>query len=305
MYSPKVMIKRIRVVLSVLVFVLITVLYLNVSHLEWFNNTFNGLLIIQFMPAVLSYMLGISIFWLLIVMMFGRLYCSTVCPLGTLQDIFSFLNKKIRSSKGFKTYYRYSEPRNTTRYAILWIVVIAMLLHLSIIPVLIDPFHAYKNIVSVFDFSTHEGHVFGNVILPALYGIGIGILTLIIVGYVSYKYGRLICNTVCPVGSTFSIISKNSVWQFEIDPDKCTACGKCEEVCKASCINLSDLKIDMSRCVVCFNCTAICPDDAIHYTASRKRLATPLMQKTKEERPQISTMGEADATTNYKNNIKK
>ena len=42
---------------------------------------------IQIINLILSGSLPILMGWMLLTFAFGRIYCSTVCPLGTIQDI--------------------------------------------------------------------------------------------------------------------------------------------------------------------------------------------------------------------------
>lgn len=246
---------------------------------------------IQFMPSVLSFSLGIFIFWLIITMLFGRTYCSTVCPLGTFMDFWGWFSGKRKK----RLLSNYTEPKNIFRYVFLGITATAIFFGISILPNLIDPYSAYGRIVSAIIkpvYSWIYSTVFSindSVLLPTISGFIVASVTFIAISALAYKKKRLYCNTICPVGNTLSVISKHSLWQFEIDPDLCTNCGKCAAICKSSCINLKDKTIDMSRCVVCFDCLDICNDDAIRYTASRKRLSTPLMQKVKKEIPQVTS----------------
>ena len=123
----------------------------------------------------------------------------------------------------------------------------------------------------------------GTLIIPGAAGIGVAALTVVATAAIAAFKGRLYCNTICPVGTLMGLCSRNPVWHFEIDTDKCTDCRRCEDACKASCINLSNHTVDMSRCVGCFNCTSACNDGAITYTPYRKRPLTPLMQRIKEK----------------------
>ena len=90
------------------------------------------------------------------------------------------------------------------------------------------------------------------------------IITLAIVVGVAARTGRLICNTVCPVGSALGLISRYSIMKMDINTDLCTGCLKCVETCKGSCIDPSSHTIDSSRCVMCLNCAAVCPNKAIN-----------------------------------------
>lgn len=49
-----------------------------------------------------------------------------------------------------------------------------------------------------------------------------------------------------------------------VDPDKCIACGACEEICPANAISVEKIaKIDRARCTGCGQCVAECPADAL------------------------------------------
>ncbi len=112
-------------------------------------------------------------------------------------------------------------------------------------------------------------------------GISIAVVTMLIVGLIAFLHGRTLCNSVCPVGTTLSFVSKYSIFHIDINTDKCIQCRKCEHRCKSSCIDLSSHVVDTSRCVVCFDCLSDCPNDAISYTFNRHQLSIPLMQKVR------------------------
>jgi len=92
------------------------------------------------------------------------------------------------------------------------------------------------------------------------------ILFLILIGYLSFKRGRLYCNAVCPVGTFLGFISKVSVFRIRINSNSCTRCGRCAVACKSSCIDFLNESIDVSRCVTCFNCIDSCNDKAISFS---------------------------------------
>jgi ferredoxin len=86
-----------------------------------------------------------------------------------------------------------------------------------------------------------------------------------LVTWLSYKYGRLYCNTVCPVGSLLGVMSKFSLYRIAINPQACNHCSQCVYDCKSSCIDKDNQTIDFSRCVSCFNCFTACSSNAIYY----------------------------------------
>ncbi|MDE5647151.1 MAG: 4Fe-4S binding protein [Muribaculaceae bacterium] len=225
---------------------------------------------IQIITLILSGSIPLIAGWLLLTFVFGRIYCSTVCPLGTMQDMISYIARRTTQRKHR---YRFRRPHNGTRSIFLLITAGGIIIGNGLIVTLLDPFFNFNIIV--------EGTIMPVCTLgAAAVGAGIAaeaIITLAIITCISGRAGRLLCNTVCPVGTTLGVISRYSVMRMDINTDLCTGCLKCVDVCKSSCIDSESHTIDTSRCVVCMNCAAACPNNAIAYTSSRHRLQKPLM----------------------------
>ena len=100
-------------------------------------------------------------------------------------------------------------------------------------------------------------------VVPAL--LITGLVTLVLIFCCAWLWGREYCNTVCPVGTTLSLVSRFSLFKPTIDTSKCINCGRCGAGCKASCIDTKNHRIDYSRCVVCFDCLDNCSEGAIKY----------------------------------------
>jgi ferredoxin len=94
---------------------------------------------------------------------------------------------------------------------------------------------------------------------------------LITVVWLSLRKGRLYCNSICPAGTLLGLISKVSLFKVKIDPDGCSKCNKCSNVCKSQCINVRQQEVDFSRCVGCGNCLKTCDKNSIRYTVASRR----------------------------------
>lgn len=280
---------------------------------------------VQIIPAALAFSLVWVLFWFMLTLIFGRVYCSTLCPIGTLMDIFSRLARRGSGSRP----YRYYPPQPRLRLAAFFVVLAAVFAELTVIVSLADPSQVYDRIalniekpliLAAHNVISEAGEFSGwwelppvRVAVSSFLGLLVAAVTLVLVAWVAWRKGRYICNTVCPVGSALGFISRYSVLHFDIDTDLCTHCRRCEHVCKSSCINLDDHVVDGSRCVTCFNCVAECPVGAIRYTSDRKQLSIPMMQKTRGgrlSRPTAMNRGVAQATPppvsdSYKPNPKK
>ena len=236
---------------------------------------------IQLVPVALSVSVAALLFWVLATIIFGRVYCSTVCPMGYLQDIVARLSRLRRDADGRwrRREYHFARPQNTLRLNWLIIIVATALLGVLLLLSLFDPYAAFSRVASYLvrpavEFFGGEAIVGGTLI-----GIAVAAATLIAIAVISARGGRAFCNTLCPVGSALGLFSSNSLFGFDINTDRCVQCRRCEHACKSRCINMSDHTVDMSRCVVCFDCVDACRDDAISYTFRRHTLSTPLMMR--------------------------
>ncbi len=238
---------------------------------------------LQIVEAIAACSLIWIALWLMVTLIFGRLYCSTVCPAGTVFDIVARLNR-LTSKRRRRYHYNYHRPMSKTRYSFTAFILLCALLGLSVITAIFDPYGSWSRMVVA-------------VIRPAAVSIAgfiVAAATAIVWISFSLRRGRLLCNTVCPVGTLLGVCSKASLFHPDINTDLCTNCGECSDACKSECIDIFSHTIDTSRCVVCFDCMDICPNGALTYRRGRHQLSIPMLQPIGEP-PAIST---ADAAAN-------
>jgi ferredoxin len=284
--------KKIRVIIALIFFLSIIFLFLDFRKLlpEVF---YDSILYLQFVPSLLKFISAVSIatigFFIVLVLtvLFGRVYCSAICPLGILQDCILWIKKKIKR----KFRYRFSFPIDYLRYPFLVLPVITCLAGTILFVSLLDPFSNFGRIVS--DFFQPVYILLNNTGAKLLEKANIFFLypeDISIIGWIAYmfplfilglitwmslKWGRLYCNTICPVGTLLGLLSRISVFRIKMIEDRCTNCGKCAFACKSACINIKEQKVDFSRCVGCFNCISVCPEDAIKYLAPARQKSVP------------------------------
>lgn len=276
------MLRKIRIAVSLFFLVVTSILFLDIFN---FLPTafYKYVTFLQFVPSSIkffSFFLFSSIGFLIVLVLtvlFGRVYCSSICPLGVLQDISSYLARKIKRRKK----YIYSEEKIILRYSILFLVFIPILFGNLFLLNLLDPYSNFGRILTqIFNPALTAVNNFAAFTLEKfdiyfLYPIELKVLYaglvvfpaafLLIILYMSYKRGRLYCNTVCPVGTLLGFISKFTIFKLKIDKPSCEGCGVCARVCKAECIDKKNKEIDFSRCVACYNCLDVCPSDSINY----------------------------------------
>ena len=226
----------------------------------------------QLLPAVLAGSAAWLLLWAAATMLLGRIYCSTACPMGALMDAVARLRMALDRHTGRRRVrpYRWRPPSVRGRYSVLAVVVLCMVLGFSVMPAVMDPYSAYARIVAT-------------VCRPlgvSLLSASVALATLLAVAATSWRHGRYLCNTWCPVGSALSLLSRRSIYHIDVNTDLCVHCLKCVDVCKARCINPADMTVDAARCVTCFNCTDVCRPGAITFRRGQHRLVTPLMQRS-------------------------
>lgn len=274
------MLKKLRVVFAVVIGAMIAFYFLDFAGLTagWPN-----LARIQFVPAVLAGSVAIVIALLLVTLLFGRIYCSVICPMGIFQDVIAWISKKVNK----KQRYLFSREKRILRYVLLGISLLAFLPGATLLLSLFEPYSAFGRIaVNVFRpvymagnnllayvFNSYGNYTFyhTDIYILSVMALLIGLLTFGVILFLAWKYGRSWCNTVCPVGTVLGFLSRYSLWKVRIDGEACISCGLCERKCKGACIDSKSKKIDYSRCVDCYNCLSGCHKGAIQYTRARRK----------------------------------
>ena len=274
------MLKKIRVILAAVVILLLTLLFMDFTGL--LHKWFGWLAKIQLVPAILALNVVVIIVLALLTVVFGRIYCSVICPLGIMQDGISNISGR---RKGNKRRFRYSNAKSWLRYAVLVLFVVGLVAGVSVVASLLDPYAAYGRIASnllapVYRLGNNllawfaeraDSYAFYSteVWIKSWITFGVALVTLVVAGILAWRNGRTYCNTICPVGTFLGFISRFSIFRPVLDTSKCTKCGICEKGCKASCIDSENQVIDHSRCVTCFNCLEKCKFGAIKYTVRK------------------------------------
>ncbi len=257
--------RRGRIIVSVLFLLVLTYVILDAE----FSLTFVGRILMdtQLVPAILMGAAGWIVLWVLLTLSFGRIYCSTVCPLGTMQDAAARLGVWLKP--GPKKRYHYKPSVNAKRLPIPILVGVCLFLGFTIVVEYTDPFYIYRRL----------WYVVMHVTSIALGSIVAAAIVFFAINSVAFMRGRLICNTICPIGGLLGLLSRNPIYRVDINTDKCIHCGKCDEVCKSECINLRTCVVDNTRCVMCMDCCDVCPNEAITIRRGKYRLSTPLMRR--------------------------
>ncbi|MDO5442810.1 MAG: 4Fe-4S dicluster domain-containing protein [Bacteroidia bacterium] len=265
------MLRKLRIALAAVFFVGITLLLAGIGAHWW-----GWMAKLQFLPACLALNFAVIVAIVLLTLVFGRIYCSVICPLGVFQDIVIWirrqagkLQRKAFTRRAAKAKaagkpapqmkvdlikrFGFKKEHKVIRYSVLSVFVLCLILGLQVIVALVAPYSAYGRMVQ-------------SVISPSGWAVPVvAIITFAAIVYLAWTDGRAWCNSICPVGTVLSFFSRFSLFRMTIDESKCNSCGRCYRGCKASCIDGEARKIDYSRCIDCFDCIYRCQGGAIKF----------------------------------------
>ena len=249
---------------------------------------------------------GVLFVIIVMTLLFGRVYCSFICPLGIAQDVAIYLAKNRKGRRG--GCHSSSDRYLFLRYSILLITVVLLLVGFAMPLGIVEPFSIFGRFITavikpvfvwINNFLSDSGLV---PIYPCAYSpfslaaflLGFGSFVAVLV--FAFFRNRLFCNSLCPVGTLLGLLSRFSLVKIVFNQSDCVQCGQCTQVCKANCIDYENKTIDYERCVACFNCLNACGPGAIAYGKSRlKYLLGESTEKVSVSRRRFVVVGGAAA----------
>ena len=287
------MLRKIRITMAAVMFIGITLLFLDFTGtmhqwVSWMPK-------IQFLEAVLALNVVVIAALILLTLIFGRMYCSVICPLGVMQDIIAWFGKKARKNR-----YSFSKEVKWLRYPMLLLFIIALVAGIGVVFQLLAPYSAFGRIATnllqplyiggnnmlatIAEASDSYLFYHHEVWMRSLVSLIIAAATFGILFLLAWRNGRTWCNTICPVGTVLSFFSRFSWLKIHFDNDKCRNCSLCSKNCKSACIDFKNHTVDYSRCVVCGNCIESCKFGALKYGRSNQNTQSTQNNSTDSSR---------------------
>lgn len=230
---------------------------------------------------------------IVITLIFGRIYCSVICPLGVMQDVIGWFGKKAKKNR-----YTYSKAISWLRYVMLGLFVLACIAGIGTVVQLLAPYSTFGRIATTI---LQPLWMLGNNVLAdiaesmnsyAFYSVDVWIgsmpvliitaTTLVLLFLLAWRNGRTYCNTICPIGTVLSFLARFSWLKVHFDAGKCRNCSLCTKNCKAACIDFKNHAVDYSRCVVCGNCIESCKFGALKYSRAHESYRSHESHKPQE-----------------------
>ena len=266
--------RKIRIALASVMFA--GILWLFVDFTGTAHHFLAWMAKVQLLEAVLAVNVVVIAALMVLTLVFGRIYCSVICPLGIMMDGFGWLGKKTKKNR-----YTYSKALSSLRAAVLTGFLILLVLGAGTLVQLLAPYSTFgliatnllqpvwqagNNVLAAIA-EHYDSYAFyhSDVWLRSGISLGIAVVMLVILALLAWRNGRTYCNTICPVGTVLSIFAKFSWLKIHFDEDKCKNCSLCTKNCKASCIDFKNHTVDYTRCVVCGDCIENCKFGALKY----------------------------------------
>ncbi len=203
---------------------------------------------------------------LIFALLFGRIFCGTVCPLGAIQHLLA--RKKPRRVPA-----KLDRVLRLGRWAMLIAVLVGAMGYLFCTLCYVDPFLPIFQLGGTLMHSAATS-ITGETIEPTLIYPGLwwrwaitGVFVVLCV-----LITRPFCRWVCPYGVLLGLLSKISFRHRRIEQSACVNCKLCTKICPTAAIDTlpaeaDDEKdtqiIDQFNCVSCGACSDVCPTDAV------------------------------------------
>ena len=167
-------------------------------------------------------------------LLWGRVFCGYVCPVGALQEFLYRRRLRLRVPVGWQ------RPLQFAKYGVLIYLVIRVLVGGQVLLQDASPFR----------------------VLFSWGGPPVVLIGLLAVAVLSLCVYRPFCQYGCPLGAFLGLLAWLGVWKLRIGPE-CNACGLCRKVCPVGAIAGNPPRIQMRECLLCGWCMQRCPQAAI------------------------------------------
>ncbi|MHC4623161.1 MAG: 4Fe-4S binding protein [Planctomycetota bacterium] len=202
----------------------------------------------------------------ILTIIFGRFFCSWVCPFGTLHHFVGYIGNRGRTTPQRIELNKYRKEQSV-KYFIL-VVLLAGAAFPSISATLqtglLDPIPLVTRSFNLFllpiaDRSTNIASVTARFYETAWLIFAIFFAAILL----NLVIPRFYCRFICPLGALFGVISRFAIWRIGKNQSECINCRMCEKSCEGGCEPMGNIRI--SECVLCFNCRHDCKHEVISY----------------------------------------
>lgn len=211
---------------------------------------------------------------LMLVLLFGRVWCGWLCPLGTVLDAFPKFRIKIKLPARFKqvkTAFWISTLLLSAAGIQSLLILDPVTIFIRTFSVVVWPFifHAFRTfdwlargipffegLWSRFSYSLKLPDVFS--FQPSFNGFWIFLFLFAAVYALNMFGSRFWCRNLCPLGGLLAFFSRFSIFKLDLK-ERCSGCLRCTGTCPVGAIRSDgEMKLDFGECILCLKCLREC-----------------------------------------------
>lgn len=213
----------------------------------WFVSPLEGLesLLVTktvYLPSIIGMALPITLAFLL-----GRVFCSWICPVTFILELFDRLQKIILRKK-------YLHNQLVVAKKVLWFTLLTELLISMIIG------------APLFVFLSPPGLVGREIMMLVFFrNLALEGVILLAILFLELLTRRCFCRSFCPLGALLGCIGQKRKLVVQVDPELCIHCGRCTKICP---MGLQPLIGEgaSAYCWNCGECIDCCPVQALEFS---------------------------------------
>ena len=179
-------------------------------------------------------------------MIFGRIFCSFICPLHFFLEFLPEEKKKQTAPRG-------------PLFVLLLVLLFSFLLEVPVFA-MFSPVHIVQRLL--------------------LFGVGLEGLFLAALALFSFFQGaKSWCRLLCPLGALYGLLGFRRQLFIDKKTERCTNCRRCEQVCTMGTSPMQDDLLSAYMCTNCGDCIDSCQIKALSYRfgkSDEKKRGEPL-----------------------------
>ena len=203
---------------------------------------------------------------IILTIIFGRFFCSWVCPFGSLHHFVGFLGNRKKSLLQKFQLNKYRKAQRIKYFILIFFLSMAAFPSVAVTlqTGLLDPIVLITRSFNLVLLPVVDSSVnFVSAIGRFYEGAPLILAIFLVAVCLNLVVPRFYCRFICPLGALFGIISRFAIWRIGMNQSQCADCKLCEQSCEGGCQPSGNIRI--SECVLCFNCRQDCKDGIISY----------------------------------------